>query len=311
MNELDIQTLKIKPAEIEFNHEKIMEDLDKTLARYKNIVHTEETTNILRNDIANLRKGKKMINRYRIDRKNEMLIPITEFENKIKEIEKKFEEVEIPLVEQEKEFEAERRKSKLVEVEKIRQKVFDESGLEGEGMIADVIMIDNSYLTKTKTFTKIEEEMKDQAEDIKQSIEARKANEEIIKLTVQNVNATNNLNLSATPYLSQLEVYEVDQVKYVIEQDAKKEIEQIEKAKKEEEQAEFKRTEKEEMEKEFGSINTNEVAADDIEEVEVVEVEHYMISFEATKEQFDLLLKFAKANGINIDTLMWFYYIKT
>lgn len=304
MNELDIQTLKIKPAEIEFNHEKIMEDLDKTLARYKNIVHTEETTNILRNDIANLRKGKKMINRYRIDRKNEMLIPITEFENKIKEIEKKFEEVEIPLVEQEKEFEAERRKSKLVEVEKIRQKVFDESGLEGEGMIADVIMIDNSYLTKTKTFTKIEEEMKDQAEDIKQSIEARKANEEIIKLTVQNVNATNNLNLSATPYLSQLEVYEVDQVKYVIEQDAKKEIEQIEKAKKEEEQAEFKRTEKEEMEKEFGSINTNEVAADDIEEVEVVEVEHYMISFEATKEQFDLLLKFAKANGINIDTLM-------
>lgn len=304
MNELDIQTLKIKPAEIEFNHEKIMEDLDKTLARYKNIVHTEETTNILRKDIANLRKGKKMINRYRIDRKNEMLIPITEFENKIKEIEKKFEEVEIPLVEQEKEFEAERRKSKLVEVEKIRQKVFEESGLEEEGMIADVIMIDNSYLTKTKTFTKIEEEMKDQAEEIKQSIEARKANEEIIKLTVQNVNATNNLNLSATPYLSQLEVYEVDQVKYVIEQDAKKEIEQIEKAKKEEEQAEFKRTEKEEMEKEFGSINTNEVAADDIEEVEVVEVEHYMISFEATKEQFDLLLKFAKANGINIDTLM-------
>lgn len=273
MNELDIQVLKVKPAEIEFNHKEIMDELDGTLKRYKGVVHTEETTSVLRKDIATLRRAKKSINRFRIDRKNEMLEPITEFENKIKQIEQKVEEVEFPLSQQEKEFEEKRRADKLETVKKIRLKVFEDVGL--EDMSVEVITIEDSYLAKTKTLTKIEEEMLQQANEIKQSVETKKANEEIIKLTVESANNTHDLNMSLSPYLSQLELYDVDSVKQTINSDVEKELNRI-KELEEKKAADLER-------KIAAEAETRRLA--EIEKEEAAELENYVYNVTETEEE--------------------------
>lgn len=310
MNELDIQVLKVKPAEIEFNHKEIMDELDRTLKRYKGVVHTEETTSVLRKDIATLRRAKKSINRFRIDRKNEMLEPITEFENKIKQIEQKVEEVEFPLSQQEKEFEEKRRADKLETVKKIRLKVFEDVGL--EDMSVEVITIEDSYLTKTKTLTKIEEEMLQQANEIKQSIETKKANEEIIKLTVESLNSTHDLNMSLSPYLSQLELYDVESVKQTINSDVEKELNRI-KELEEKKAAELKRAIEKEEERENARLKMVEEAAESVNsEREFIETEeeqetnyivediafkevdttkNYVITFKANDEEYNQVVE--------------------
>lgn len=303
MNELDIQVLKVKPAEIEFNHKEIMDELDGTLKRYKGVVHTEETTSVLRKDIATLRRAKKSINRFRIDRKNEMLEPITEFENKIKQIEQKVEEVEFPLSQQEKEFEEKRRDQKLIHVKNIREKVYDELDL--TEIPLEAITIEDSYLTKTKTLTKIEEEMSQVAYDLKKSYLAKKQNEEIVKLTLDSLNAQNNLNLPISPYLSQLELNDLEGVKRTIEKDIQSEITKRDELheKEKERQKEAERLEKEQAEKEAieaeeaeeiqNIITNNETEVDQDDDVEDYneDLNSYALSFMATEEQFNEIEK--------------------
>lgn len=308
MNELDIQVLNVKPAEIEFNHKDIMKELDNTLKRYKGVIHTEETTTALRKDLASLRRAKKSVNRFRIDRKNEMLKPIQAFEEKTKEIESKIEEVEFPLSEQDKKFEEERRASKLITVKEIRDKVFNDVGL--EDMSVEVITIEDSYLTKTKTLIKIEEEMLQQANEIKQAIETKKANEQIITLTVESLNTANELNLSVSPYLSQLELYDVESVKQTINSDVTKEIERkrlvdLEAERLSERLDEITKEQAAKIEKIESEITENEeeqetdYTVEDVEFEEVDTTKNHVITFKANDEEYSQVVEFLES--MNID----------
>lgn len=308
MNELTVPKLDIKAAEIKFDHQEILDGLEKTLKRYEGVVYTEEMTTELRKDIAYLRRADKDFNRFRIDEKEVMMQPIVEFENKVKEVTAKIASVIEPLVKQEKEFEDNRRAAKLVDVEKIRLKVFEDIGL--EDMSVEVITIEDSYLTKTKTLTKIEEEMLQQANEIKQSIEAKKANEQIITLTVESLNAANDINLSVSPYLSQLDLYDVESVKQTINSDVEKELNRIKELEEKkaadlerkriaeaERLAEIEEEEASELENIESEITENEeeqetdYIVEDVEFEEVDTTKNYVITFKANDDEYSKVIE--------------------
>src|SRR5690625_4246315 len=85
MNELQLETIKLIPATIEFNKESIIDELNETLKKYENLVFTEENTAEIRKVLAELRKGKTAADKFRLAKKKEALEPVTEFENDVKE----------------------------------------------------------------------------------------------------------------------------------------------------------------------------------------------------------------------------------
>lgn len=73
---------------IDFNFEDIKEALAAELELYKNLVFTEETKTDAKKTVAELRKLKKQINDKRIEVKKLYMQPYTDFETKVKELDK-------------------------------------------------------------------------------------------------------------------------------------------------------------------------------------------------------------------------------
>lgn len=73
---------------IDFNFEDIKEALAAELELYKNLVFTEETKTDAKKTVAELRKLKKQINDKRIEVKKLYMQPYTDFEAKVKELDK-------------------------------------------------------------------------------------------------------------------------------------------------------------------------------------------------------------------------------
>lgn len=84
---LEVQIERINGAII-FNFEDIKEALAAELELYKNLVFTEETKTDAKKTVAELRKLKKQINDKRIEVKKLYMQPYTDFEAKVKELDK-------------------------------------------------------------------------------------------------------------------------------------------------------------------------------------------------------------------------------
>src|SRR5699024_8573703 len=147
MNELELKTLDLQPAKIEFNKDAIINDLNDTLKHYKGLVFTEDTAKDARKVMADLRKGKKSADEFRKNIKKKASEPIKEFENEMKEIDKLFDDIINPINEQHKEFEAHRKEKKRVKVQEIIANVLNE--IELEQKYADRLEILDEYLNKS------------------------------------------------------------------------------------------------------------------------------------------------------------------
>lgn len=84
---LEVQIERSNGA-ISFNFEDIKEALAAELELYKNLVFTEETKTDAKKTVAELRKLKKQINDKRIEVKKLYMQPYTDFETKVKELDK-------------------------------------------------------------------------------------------------------------------------------------------------------------------------------------------------------------------------------
>ena len=73
---------------IDFNFEDLKEALTAELELYKNLVFTEDTKADAKKTVAELRKLKKQINDKRIEVKKLYMQPYTDFEAKVKELDK-------------------------------------------------------------------------------------------------------------------------------------------------------------------------------------------------------------------------------
>lgn len=221
MKELQIRTNSFTPAKVDFNYREVEVFLDETLKKYEDLIFTEETVADCNKTIAELRKGKRALDEFRKKTKKELTKSITEFENQCKELNKKFDEVIDPLVEQSDFFEEQRRNEKRQKVQKIVDKLVQEQGLNEK--YASQLTIEDQHLNKTKTLKSIREELTATAETLGLQQDKEESDKELIKTKVELANAKYNVNLSETPYVRLLEYENVEDIEIKINLDAERE----------------------------------------------------------------------------------------
>lgn len=221
MNQLQVKTVTLEPARIEFNHEEIEKDLVANLKKYQGLTFTEDNAKECKNTIAELRKGKKAVDQYRLKIKKELTAPVTEFENKCKALNKRFDEVINPLIEQHDKFENDRKESKRKTIEELIEYCLE--GKELGELYRLQIQIEDSWLTKSKSLKAIEEELLVKIDHLIMQQAKADADKEIIKSTVEVANARYNTNLVDSSYLRVLEYSDVEDVKTQILEDAQNE----------------------------------------------------------------------------------------
>lgn len=300
MNELQLKTIELVPAKIDFNKESIVNELNKTLKKYENLVFTEDKTTEIREVLAELRKGRTAADEFRKEKKKEVIAPVTEFENEVKSIVKMFDDVIDPINNQLKEFEEKRRNEKREEVEQVISEVVEQFGLAEK--FAKQLDVDDQYLTKTFSIKQVKETIEFRANNLLNEQKLEQMNKETVESYVKLKNSEYSLNLSIVAYLSQLEIYSVDEVKNTIEHDVKIELtrrsrEEAEKQAQKEltnevvEELPFKEIEKqaEPSNLPFGNIGEPE------EENAFLEVYHIT----GTMDEQNKLVKFMEDNGID------------
>ena len=284
--ELEVRTVKLKPAEVEFNFEEIEKELETRLKKYKGLTFTEVQATECRNTIAELRKVKNGINRFRIDTKKKLTEPITVFEDKCKALVTKIDEAVKPLSEQLQEFDERQRQEKLQKVEQIKQQVIEDLQLVEE--VANELVIEDRFLNKSTTLKSIEEALHEQANEIILQKQNEAQTKQLIEQHVEIVNLKNELDLVASSYVHLINHKEIDEIKEIIDQDAKELIEKQEKEKRietaERMQERIKQQEQEEQQ---------ETEEQFIEVYEVV----------GTEEQLDRLEEFMKENNMSFKIL--------
>ena len=227
VNELQVKTIKFQPAVVEFNYTELEAALESNLKKYNGLTFTEDTAADCKNSIAELRKGKKAVDAYRLQTKKQLTASVTEFENQCKALNQKFDEVIDPLVKQSDSFEDKRREEKRDKILAIAIEIIKKHGL-NQKHAADLI-IEDSYLVKSKSLKSIESELNTLASHLKMKQDKRASDEEIIKGHVQLVNAQNELNLIESTYINLLDYQEFQSVKERIDSDVQQVLDQREK----------------------------------------------------------------------------------
>ncbi|MEC5422369.1 DUF1351 domain-containing protein [Virgibacillus sp. C22-A2] len=230
--ELQVKTLKFEPAKVEFNYKELEAILEENLKKYNGLTFTEDDVAECKKTIAELRKGKKAVDSYRLDTKKKLTKSVTDFENQCKQLNKKFDEVLTPLVEQSDQFEEKRKDEKRVEIQAVIDQLVEDEEL-NEKYAAELV-IEDSYLNKGKAMKAINEELSLKAQSLGFKQAKYLADEENIVNTVKLANAEYKINLTESAYVRLLEFKEVGDIKRQILDDSHTEVEkQLEKQKKE------------------------------------------------------------------------------
>lgn len=159
MNELTLN-VKQNPGVIELNFEEIEKALDAKLAEYKGAVFTEESKNIAKAEVANLRKLKKSFEDARKGVKKEWMKPYDDFETKMKHLTEKIDEPINLINSQINDFEEKRRKERREKIKEIYQ--------EAIGDMEEYCDLGRIYDTKWENATTTVKSIK---ESIAQSVE--------------------------------------------------------------------------------------------------------------------------------------------
>lgn len=122
MNNLEL-TVTQKPGVIEINFEELKAQLSDKMSEYRGAVFTEDSKQIAKGELANLRKLQKTVDERRKDVKAECMRPYTEFEKKVNELKDIIDEPIQLIDKQLKEVEAERIKKRREDVEEIYKSI--------------------------------------------------------------------------------------------------------------------------------------------------------------------------------------------
>lgn len=241
MQEIEVKTLTKQPAIIEFNHDEILQDLEKNLKKYDDLTFTEGETKELRSVLAELRKGVKVVDRYRIDTKKELNQPINYFEKQCKDISSKFDERIGSLDKQLKDYEQQWKEKRIVKVQEVIANVLNESNLNEK--YAARLVVEDDHLKKSTNNNRLKEMIEFQADGLLQEQEKEEADKDMIETFVKLKNSEHGLSFSIAPYLSQLEFKDASGVKNTIITDVENEVERQELQKKKEEELEVEEQE--------------------------------------------------------------------
>ncbi len=227
--ELAVKTEVFEPAQIKFNYEEIENTLAENLKKYQGLTFTEKEAAECKKVIADLRKGKRLVDQYRVKTKKQLTEPIKEFEEQCKALNEKFDGVINPLLEQSKAFEEKERNEKLDKVEKIKEQAINDLDL-ADG-VADQLVIEDRFLNKSTTLKSIEEDLHEQATRLLEQVKHEETTRQLIKQHVEIVNLKNGLDLLDSSYIHLIGLKEIDEIKTIIDGDAEKQFMEAEQAK--------------------------------------------------------------------------------
>lgn len=227
--DLAVKTEVFEPAKIEFNYEEIENILTENLKKYQGLTFTEKEAAECKKVIADLRKGKRLVDQYRIKTKRQLTEPIKAFEEQCKALNEKFDNVINPLLEQSKEFEEKEKQEKLEKVQNILATVIE--NLELDDDIGGQLVIEDRYLNKSITLKAIEEDLHEQATRLLEQAKHEETTKELIKQHVEIVNLKNDTQLLDSSYVHLIGHKEIDEIKEIIDKDAEHQVEERQKEK--------------------------------------------------------------------------------
>nr|WP_054637163.1 DUF1351 domain-containing protein [Thalassobacillus sp. C254] len=222
MNELQVKTLQFEPAKVEFNFQELFATLDQNLKKYEGLTFTEDDIPEAKKTVADLRKGKKAVDSYRLQTKKKLTKSVTEFEEQCKELNKKFDQVVTPLVSQIEKFEEDRKEEKRKQIQSFIDKLISEQNISSD--YSSELIVESDFLTKGKSMKSIKEELTLKAEALVLKQQKFEGDKEIIENTVEIANNRYKTNLLSSAYVKLLQYKEVKEIKTLILDDAQEEV---------------------------------------------------------------------------------------
>lgn len=158
-----------KNGAIGFNFEEIKEKLNSELEIYKNMIFTEDSKTEAKKTIASLRKLKKSVNDKKLEVKKSFMIPYTNFEDQVKELDKLIDEPIIFINNQVEEFERRRVKEKKSLISEIYTEIMAEHG-EASGYLPLQRIYDSKWENATTTKKAITEAIAERVDHVEKDL---------------------------------------------------------------------------------------------------------------------------------------------
>nr|DAF68921.1 MAG TPA: Protein of unknown function (DUF1351) [Caudoviricetes sp.] len=158
-----------KKGVIGFNFEEIKEKLNSELEIYKNMIFTEDSKTKAKKTIASLRKLKKSINDRKLEVKKSFMIPYTNFEAQVKELDNLIDEPINFINNQVEEFERKRVEEKKALISEIYTEIMAEHG-EASGYLPLQRIYDSKWENATNTKKAITEAIAERVDHVEKDL---------------------------------------------------------------------------------------------------------------------------------------------
>lgn len=158
-----------KNGVIGFNFEEIKEKLNSELEIYKNMIFTEESKTEAKKTIASLRKLKKSVNDKKLEVKKSFMIPYTNFEAQVKELDNLIDEPINFINNQVEEFERKRVEEKKALISEIYTEIMAEHE-EASGYLPLQRIYDSKWENATTTKKAITETITERVDHVEKDI---------------------------------------------------------------------------------------------------------------------------------------------
>lgn len=158
-----------KNGVIGFNFEEIKEKLNSELEIYKNMIFTEDSKTEAKKTIASLRKLKKSVNDKKLEVKKSFMIPYTNFEDQVKELDKLIDEPIIFINNQVEEFERKRVEEKKALISEIYTEIMAEHE-EASGYLPLQRIYDSKWENATTTKKAIAETITERVDHVEKDL---------------------------------------------------------------------------------------------------------------------------------------------
>ena len=201
MNDLKLIS-QTTPAVVSFNYAEIDAILNEVLKKYGGLLFTDETVTECKKTIAELKKGKKSLNDFKIKTKKILTEDITKFEDQCKKLSDKFDTVINPISDQADAFEVKRKEDKRIEIQTLINTLTDERFLEYK--YYSQLVITEQMLNKGTKIKTITVELTKQADLLLSQQNIEEANIELIKGKVELANSQYGVTLLNNLYLGLL-----------------------------------------------------------------------------------------------------------
>lgn len=158
-----------KNGVIGFNFEEIKEKLNSELEIYKNMIFTEDSKTEAKKTIASLRKLKKSVNDKKLEVKKSFMIPYTNFEAQVKELDNLIDEPINFINNQVEEFERKRVEEKKALISEIYTEIMAEHG-EASGYLPLQRIYDSKWENATNTKKAITEAIAERVDHVEKDL---------------------------------------------------------------------------------------------------------------------------------------------